>query len=611
MAHGWAGTVGEFLDEHPAALGTHLIDHHTQYYAQGVASSQRSAWTTEVRVLSESLAAIPRSRPWGLLVEYELPFEGGRRVDKIALAGSNVVALEFKEAMQILRSDLDQVRAYARDLSEYHSTCRNRVVSPLLVLPNRPDLDTVIDGTRIVGPPALAESLDEMAGAEPSFAIDEWLQGIYAPLPTLVEAARRVFQDEPLPAIRRAESAGVPKLLQWLHALVDRAKTRGERHLVLIAGVPGSGKTLVGLQFVHERGEPGEAQAVFLSGNGPLVEVLQHALKGHKVFVKPMRAFILQYGVHTKSLPPHQVLVFDEAQRAWDLQHVQLKHGHNQSEPEMLIEIAARLPDWSVVVGLVGEGQEIHLGEEGGLRQWRDAVERLAPTTTVHVPPHLLSDFDGTDARAESLLNLTLSLRTHRAGHVQHWLKAFIDGDPTQASRVVPTLKADGYDMYFTRDLNRAKAYAVSRYASEPQKRYGLLASAKARNLKQLGIDNEFFAMQALKKGSWFNDDRDDSLSSCRLRQPATEFQCQGLELDLGIVCWGDDLEWHKGWVDRRKTKGATDSRQLRLNSYRVLLSRGRDGFVIYLPPSLPTIQLATLPGFLQDAGVVSLDGPD
>lgn len=607
MAYGWAGTVGEFLDEEHAALGVQLADEHTRYYSQDAAVSQRSAWTTEVRVLRESLAAIPRARPWGLLIEYELAFEGGRRVDKIALAGRNVVALEFKETSKILRSDLDQVRAYARDLSEYHSVCRDREVSPLLVLPNRPDVDTSIDGTRVVGPPGLGGALQELAGPEPSIPMGDWLQGSYAPLPTLVEAARRVFQDEPLPAIRRAESAGVPKLLEWLHALVERAKVNGERHLVLIAGVPGSGKTLVGLQFVHERGEPGEAQAVFLSGNGPLVEVLQHALKGHKVFVRPMRAFILQYGVRTKSAPPHHVLVFDEAQRAWDVGHVQLKHGHAQSEPEMLIEIAGRLPGWSVVVGLVGEGQEIHLGEESGLGQWRDAIQHAGPTTVVHVPPHLATEFDGQNVYADPVLNLTLSLRTHRAGQVQDWLGAVIDGDPEAAGRVAPTLKADGYDMYFTRDLMLAKAYAMSRYASEPEKRYGLLASAKARNLRSIGIDNEFFAMRALKKGPWFNADRDDPLSSCQLTLPTTEFQCQGLELDLAVVCWGDDLEWSDGWVDRRKTRGAADSHRLRLNSYRVLLSRGRDGLVIYIPSTLRPGQPDALARLLRACGIAEL----
>lgn len=504
VAVGWAGTVEQFLTEHGPLVTARLSDQHARYYTQLPGISQRSAWETEVRVLGQSLAAIPRAPGWGLLIEYELPFEGGRRVDKIALAGSSVVALEFKETTHVLRADLDQVRAYARDLAEYHSHCRDRTVSPLLVLPNRPDLDESIEGTRVVGPPALSDALTELAGAGAAMPVDEWLNGIYAPLPTLVEAARRVFTDQPLPAIKRAESAGVPELLAWLHALVDEVRIHGERHLVLIAGVPGSGKTLVGLQFVHERGEEGHAEAVFLSGNGPLVQVLQHALKGHKVFVKPLRQFILEYGVRTNNPPPHNVLVFDEAQRMWDREYVRLKHNHDQSEPDMLTAIAGRPEKWSVMVGLVGEGQEIYLGEESGITQWRDGIVRSGIPFVVHAPPHLGSAFEGLDFRPNKRLNLTFSLRTHRAEHVQGWVAAVLAGDLAAASRIAPELRIAGYDIYCTTDLERAKAYAMSRYAEEPEKRYGLLASSKAKNLESLGINNNFFAMQAMKIGPWF-----------------------------------------------------------------------------------------------------------
>lgn len=607
MAVGWAGTVEQFLAEHESLLMARLSDQHAHYYTRQPGISQRSAWETEVRVLGQSLATIPRAAAWGLLIEYELPFEGGRRVDKIALAGSSVVALEFKETTHVLRADLDQVRAYARDLAEYHSQCRDRTVNPLLVLPNRPDLDESIEGTRVVGPPALSDALTDLAGAGASLPVDDWLNGTYAPLPTLVEAARRVFTDQPLPAIKRAESAGVPELLAWLHTLVDEVRTREERHLVLISGVPGSGKTLVGLQFVHERGEQGRAEAVFLSGNGPLIEVLQHALKGHKVFVKAIRKFILEYGVRTENPPPHNVLVFDEAQRMWDREYVRLQHNHEQSEPDMIASIAGR-PKWSVIIGLVGEGQEIYLGEESGIGQWRDAIVRSGIPFVVHAPPHLASAFEDVDLRPNESLNLTFSLRTHRAENVQGWVAAVLAGDIGAASQIAPELRTAGYDIYCTTDLERAKAYTMSRYAEEPDKRYGLLASSKARNLEQLGINNNFFAMQALKIGPWFNAERGDPLSSSSLRMPVTEFQCQGLELDLPIVCWGDDLEWLDGkWVARRVTRKARDSRQLRINSYRVLLSRGRDGAVIYLPPTLRPGQQAALAQFFRLAGVSDL----
>ncbi len=216
----------------------------------------------------------------------------------------------------------------------------------------------------IVGPDYLPSILSGKAGTGAQLDVATFLGGTYSPLPTLVSAAKRLFNHEPLPLIKRAESAGIPALLSSLHDLVDGAKARGERHLVLITGVPGSGKTLAGLQFVHES-RANEAEAVFLSGNGPLVTVLQDALQS-SIFVRPMHNFDLEYGIRKRSLPPQNVFVFDEAQRAWDAAKVLEHKHHDRSEPEILLDVAGSVPRWGVAIGLVGEGQEIYVGEEAG-----------------------------------------------------------------------------------------------------------------------------------------------------------------------------------------------------------------------------------------------------
>jgi len=604
---GWKGTVGEFLAAAPS-VPHRLGEAHTEYYAQNPGRSQRTAWTHEIDFLADALRAVPQARDWGLVMEYELPFEGGRRVDKIALAADSVIAIEFKDTAMVQRADLDQVRAYARDLTEYHSSCRDKRVDPVLVVTGTSGLRRDYDGTTAVSPDDLPFVLGDL-GTRPGSRIDvdEWLRGSYAPLPTLVDAARRVFRDEPLPAIRRADNAGIPKLIAWLKQLVAQAQRSSERHLVLLTGIPGSGKTLVGLQFVHEFGEPGVAPAVFLSGNGPLVELLQYVLKS-KVFVRPMRNFILEYGVRQGRVPTQHVLVFDEAQRAWDQQYVNEKHNVDKSEPDMLIEIACRLPEWSVVIGLVGEGQEIHLGEESGLRQWADAIARAPTPVTVHLPPHVATVFPRITPDIQSSLNLTTSMRTHRARLVQEWVDAVIGSDLNRAAQIGPQLKGEDYDLYVTSDLNDAKAYAHARYVDDPEKRYGLLASAKGRNLPFVGVNNNFAALRWFHVGPWYSAPRTDPESCCQLQMPATEFQCQGLELDLPIVCWGDDLRWIGGrWSAFRSTRKARFSDKLRLNSYRVLLTRGRDGTVIYVPHNLPDGQAAVVLGVFKHAGARDL----
>jgi hypothetical protein len=605
MPQGWAGALGEFIGFGPTGPILVLRESHARLYHAPPSSGQIRVWEGELRILRDALSRCKNGSEWGIVLEYELPFEGGRRPDVIILAGERVLVLEFKDKSSATPADVDQVRAYARDLAEYHSESHGRAVLPILILATAVHPDRESDTVQIVSAATLAAKINDLAGRGTQIELPRWLAGTYAPLPTLVEAARRVFKDEPLPTIRRAESAGVNKLITWLHQLVFQASKKRERHLVLITGVPGAGKTLVGLQFVHESQVRDEPSAIFLSGNGPLVEVLQGALHS-TIFVRPMRDFILEYGVRKRGAPNNHVFVFDEAQRAWDIDYMTRKHSHTYSEPEVLLQLASQLPDWGVVVGLVGEGQEIHVGEEAGMAQWVTAVNQAPARFVLHVPPHLGPTFEQFKPTVNDRLNLTLSLRTHRAERVQDWVAAFIAGDIAGANRLSQSLKAQAFDMYVTSDLLRAKRYAFERYGGT-DKRFGLLASAKAHNLAELGIDNGFTGTRRYV-AAWYNAPPSDPRSSCQLSRPETEFQCQGLELDLPIICWGDDLRWQQQtWRSYARTARARDSHQLRLNSYRVLLTRGRDGFVVYVPDNLPNGQQSTLVGLCRDAGMEEL----
>jgi len=584
MPHGWAGTVAEFLALPVPAIEGRLAESHLQTYGDTASSQQRAAWGNEIHWLHASLLSLQEGAlNWGLALEYELPFEAGRRPDVVVLAGDAVIVLEFKEALAPTHAHLDQVIAYARDLADYQSACHGRFVAPVLVLPRAGDRDEAWEGVPIIGPSFLPRTLRTLAGRGPQMAVEAFLAGEYAPLPTLVEAARLIFRDEPLPAIKRAESAGIPQLLDWLHALVRRALAERSRHLVLVSGVPGSGKTLVGLQFVHDSGEPGKASAWFLSGNGPLVEVLQAALKS-TVFVRGMYAFVKQYGFEARGQPSTNVWVFDEAQRAFDRNQTEVKQGFRKSEPDILVELGARQLPGCVIIGLVGEGQEIYVGEEAGIEQWATAIREHGPGFQVHLPAHLRNPFADLDPEVSDLLNLTLSLRTHRAERSHEWVAKLLMGEVGRASELAVQLARDAFDIYVTDDLLLAKQYALSRYADEPTKRFGLVASSMAGNLMELGINNKD---RFLRVAPWFNAARSDPRSSCQLSAPATEFQCQGLELDLPVICWGDDLGWESGWKAYRTRRKARDSYQLRLNSYRVLMTRGRDGLVVWVPSNL------------------------
>lgn len=607
MTAGWSGTVGAFVEERTAAMVHRLAEHHREAYRDSAGSSQVAAWQESLEWLNATFRVLDGTQEWGLLLEYELPFENGRRPDAIVLAGDHATVLEFKQSPIATRAAVDQVIAYARDLQEYHSGFRSTKVFPVLALPRGGDVDDRWEGLQIVGPSFLPRTLRSLAGSGKQLTTDAVTNGVYAPLPTLVEAARRVFRNEPLPAIKRAESAGIPQVLEWLHQLVAKATADRTNHLVLITGVPGAGKTLVGLQYVHESGEPGQPEAWFLSGNQPLVEVLQQALHS-TVFVRSMHAFVQEYGIRRRARPATSVWVFDEAQRAFSRDYSLDRHRINKSEPELLVELAAEQPGGSVLIGLIGEGQEIYRGEEAGIAQWAEAIAGYGPGFMVHLPPHLAAWFSGDRVSVVERLNLTTSLRTHRASSSHDWVTRLMRGNVEQCKALAIELQRSGYVMYWTTDLAAAKAYAMNRYADEPDKRYGLIASSMARYLDQLGVNvgGAFY----LKTAKWFNAPRSDPFSSCQLALPATEFQCQGLELDLPIVCWGNDLGWVDGaWKDFKFRKNVRDNRQLRVNTYRVLLTRGRDGFIVFVPPELPANQTPAILDVLSHAGVTPLTG--
>jgi hypothetical protein len=242
---------------------------------------------------------------------------------------------------------------------------------------------------------------------------------------------------------------------------------------------------------------------------------------------------------------------------------------------------------WAMMVGLIGEGQEIHLGEEAGLEQWNRALAAVQGKWTVHCPEALADHFPAAHSIvADEKLNLTASLRSHVALNVQDWISALLSGNIGQSAALAPPLTEQGFNLYVCRDLELAKDYVRHRYAGELDKRYGLLASSKAKNLARYGVQNGFEYTRRLKVGPWYNDDPTSPGSCCQLREVATEFSCQGLELDMPIIAWGDDFWWEGEWKIKPAFRSeARDPKRLRTNSYRVLLSRGRDGIIVFIPP--------------------------
>mgnify|MGYP001212495796 CR=1 FL=1 len=620
---GWLGTIPQFVDADRKVVRKALED-----FIEDAGSSQVRAWRDSIPMMQTVLSSLKEiSRNSGIVVEdgtlleYRLPMEGGRRPDLIVLENGVVVVLEFKGKPNWKQADVDQAHGYKRDLENYHSVCQGdqHPVHAILVLTRNDDAPVIIDGVHVSGPEHLPQLLAQLThtGNQSALSAEHFLQGEYVPLPTLVKAAKLHFQEASLPRIRRASANTDPAYNRAQEISLESYNT-GRRKLILLSGVPGSGKTLVGIRLSYEaefsklasprmtargnntmREEIPENASIFLSGNGPLVAVLKNALgRSSSGFVNGVKKYVEQHEYGVKKIPRHHVIIFDEAQRAWDEDKVQRKHkGKIQgSEPDLFISMANRIPDWAAVVGLIGSGQEIHDGEESGLQQWIDAVVNTGTGAMwdVHAPPGIVEqlNFRGIQTFSEPLLTLNTTIRSHFGENLHHWVNAVI-GDiemPYEdVQRLYEEIKESGFRIYLTSDLIKAKRYVWDRYEKSPESRYGMICSSRDKSLKDHGMATLPWP-KTPDYGRWFNEGLDHPKSGCRLDLPFTEFGTQGLELDFTIMGWGSDFILSNSKWDHSRTKRyghqskIKDSLSLRRNSYRVLLTRSRDGMILYLP---------------------------
>ncbi|MBR5471581.1 MAG: DUF2075 domain-containing protein [Oscillibacter sp.] len=592
----YSSSIGEFLAEDKSEWIEKMKTSFTTMIEMPLGESQIRAWKDCFDVLVEQLPEIAKTHPnFDIVFEYCLPYESGRRPDVLLISKEQVIVLEFKQNFRVIHADIDQAAAYARDIHEYHYESRNSKVSAILVLTHADESAADIDvttGVTIAPRPTLASAIiRELEEQNTRTDINQWLNSKYEPLPTIVEAAKLFVKQEELPNIRRVNSTCIPQAIECLTEISTYAEEQKKHVVAFVTGVPGAGKTFLGLKYVYDICKSSEhVNSVYLSGNGPLVSVLTQALHS-SVFVKDLHKVVNQYLSNGAPDFHNNVVVFDEGQRAWDAQQMAAKRHTNKSEPDIMIELCEKRLDWCVLLVLVGEGQEIHNGENSGIVQWDTAISKSDIDWEIICPDKLVNVFSGKsiiENKNRSALNLSMSLRTHLAGDVSKFANALVDGDIVAAKSLSDGILKQGFGMYVTRDLNHAKRYLRERYRNEPTKRFGMIASSKGRLLRHWGMDNSFQgALGIFYVGKWFNAEADHPKSCCALDTVATEFSCQGLEIDMPLIGWDNDMLWDGAqWTKFKKAEAEnSDVNTYRKNSYRVLLTRGRDGFVIYVPP--------------------------
>jgi hypothetical protein len=596
-----------------------------------VVPAQREAWIEEINYLKEWLGGLSGS----ILLEFTIP-RMGRRIDAVLLIGSLIFVVEFKIGERNFnRSDIDQVWDYALDLKNFHEASHPVQIVPILVATGAVASDSFAlnmasDGVcwlLRVHPAVFRSTIDLTLESSTGQPLDEkvWARAPYRPTPTIIEAARVLYAQHSVEAITRNDAGAVNLRVtsRRIEELVDEAKSTNRKLICFVTGVPGAGKTLVGLNIATRRREHDQpTHAVFLSGNGPLVAVLREALTRDEMarhkrlgekrlkgrVANPVKAFIQNVhhfrdeALRDRNRPPiDHVVIFDEAQRAWNKQKTAtfMKQRKNQpdfgfSEPTFLLSYMNRHADWAVVICLVGGGQEIHTGE-AGIGEWLDAITMSFSQWHLYISDQLWDSEYAADIALDALrerknvyferdLHLAVSMRSFRAENVSRFVKAVLDCEIVQASTQLALLNGR-FPIAITRDLNLAKDWIRSR--ARGTERYGLVASSKAMRLKPYAIDIRV----AVDPVHWFLDDRSDTRSSYFLEDCATEFQVQGLELDWVCVTWDGDLRFASGgwschdfrgdsWQNIRSSANQSYLR----NAYRVLLTRARQGMVLFIP---------------------------
>ncbi|WP_246504115.1 DNA/RNA helicase domain-containing protein [Plastoroseomonas arctica] len=599
-------SVVEFLAREPADIAGRLAAHQVSRGYTGTAE-QQTAWDGQIKTLRAALCAFAGAG-WTLALEFDL-LRLEKRIDAVLLTDRAILAMEFKTAGPTLAA-LAEAEDYALDLRDFHAGSRAHAIVPVLVagsggfvpplqawlLPKHPTEPLVC------GPRGLAALIAWVQAAIPAddAPLDgpAWLAAPYRPTPNIIEAATMLYARNGVAEIAaaRADAANLSHTTAAIARVVAEARATGSKRIIFVTGIPGAGKTLCGLNTVfgvaHGKG------AAFLTGNVPLVTVLRAAIVAdalaRRECARPeaeRRAIARLQNVHRfledgvtdeAHHPAERLIVFDEAQRAWDEAKAVLGTRNkpsklSMSEPAHTLAIMGRHEGWAVIVALIGQGQEINTGE-AGLAEWGRVIA-TDPRWHAHAA-HALPNLPEDRRDADAALDLTVPLRSVRESCGAAWVDAVLRGAADEAARLAAT--SDDFPFHLTRDLDAMRV--ALRTEARGLRRAGLVASAGAKRLRADGL-----GVQLEDVANWFLLRWPDVRASDALETIATEYDCQGLELDLVGIAWGGDfIRVAGGWAARRFVGSVwqRDAKEFDFvrNTYRVLLTRARYETIIYVP---------------------------
>ena len=625
----YSASIADFLIEDTNSIYGKISG---QYDLSSLIIQQGNAWKHQITLLKNNL----REFKGTIYFEFTIP-RMGKRVDNIVVINNCIFIIEFKiGSSNYDNSAKDQAFNYALDMNNFHEGSHNKIIIPILVAENAPytknilnkridNLHECILANSTSLNTVIKESVNYFNIGE-AIQIEHWENSIYKPTPTIIEAATALYKKHNVSEISRSD-AGTENLSvtsECISHIIDFSKSNNRKSICFVTGVPGAGKTLAGLNIANLRSNyEQEEHAVFLSGNGPLVDVLREALTRDKVSTSKEANISITKNIaasHVKSFiqnihhfrdasikdekaPIEKVTIFDEAQRAWTKEQASsfMKRNKgiidfNKSEPEFLIEVMDRHNDWCTIVCLIGGGQEINTGE-AGLEEWIRPFNNRFSEWDIYYSPKILDDQNYIKDNCTSVilqerhavpkpeLHLAISLRSFRSAQLSDFIHHIINNNPIESSKLYLEFIKKNYPIFITRDLDKARNWLRTKALGT--ERIGIIASSGAIRLRPLGLN----VKAKVDAPIWFLNDKNDIRSSFFLEEVATEFDIQGLELDWTCLAWDGDFYYYNNQWNYRKFKGtrwqnisSPEIVKYLINSYRVLLTRARQGMVIYIP---------------------------
>ncbi len=619
----YSNTISDFLTDDGDKILGQLIRNHNF----ATENLQRNAWISQIELLKAVLKSFTNGQ---IYFEFSIP-RMGKRVDNILIIEDFIFVIEFKVGeTEYKKHAIEQSVDYCLDLQNFHEGSHNEKIVPILISTKAPFVENIFEVTDNLFEPLKANQ-ENIAGVISQTLLlsngskinaDQWENSIYKPTPTIIEASQALYRGHSVSEISRSDAGAInlSKTTECINRIIEKSKNISSKSICFLTGVPGAGKTLAGLNIANERRKAHEDEnAVFLSGNGPLVYVLREALvrdevqhskeKGEKLTKKKsaIKANAFIQNIHhfrddnliSNRAPDEKVVVFDEAQRAWTkvkaISFMKTKGKEfNMSEPEFLIDVMNRHENYCTIICLVGGGQEINTGE-AGLSEWVIALKNHYPDWDIYysslitgdndyLSDEALKDWLRANGNAENELHLSVSVRSFRSEKISSFVHEVIDGNAFHAKLILSEIN-DLFPIYLTRDFYVAKDWL--RKNAKGTERIGLVGSSGGRRLRPLGIDvkNEITAED------WFLNDATDVRSSHYLELVATEFDIQGLEIDYVCLAWDINFFFRNGKWNYQNFEGTNwkginnevDKSYLR-NAYRVLMTRARQGLIIFIP---------------------------